>query len=346
MINLGGKLQLGRLERVDVRQYWTNEATEFTPWLASKENIEQLGEALGIELEVEAQEKWVGPFRADLLCKDLATESWVLIENQLERTDHSHLGQLLTYAAGLDAVTIVWIAQRFTEEHRAALDWLNKVTDERINFFGVEVELWRIGESAIAPRFSVVSKPNAWSKTVAGDARRIAQTDLSPTRQLQLAFWQGFLAYVEQRGSSRVRPTKAQPQHWMSMALGRSGFALTAIAAASAGGEAGGGWELRAEVNVKPTCSKACFDALYRDREAIETEVGEALEWHNPPRKVECRIFIKRVANVRDEQSWPEQHAWLLDKLEVLHRVFSPRIKALDLEAMPVNGSFSDEGEV
>ena len=151
---------LGRLQRVQLREAWESESGDFTPWLAQSENLSLLGEAIGLNLELEAQEKGVGLFRADLFCKDTASDSWVLIENQLERTDHSHLGQLLTYAAGLSAVTIVWIAERFTEEHRAALDWLNEKTGEGINFFGLEVELWRIGNSPLAPKFNVVCKPN------------------------------------------------------------------------------------------------------------------------------------------------------------------------------------------
>jgi hypothetical protein len=153
------KLGLGRLEQIDLRSAWNNESTDFTPWLAEQENLELLGKAIGLELELEAREKYVGPFRADILCKDIGSGSWVLVENQLEQTDHSHLGQLLTYAAGLQAVTIVWIAARFTDEHRAALDWLNAVTSETINIFGLEIELWRIGNSAMAPKFNVVSKP-------------------------------------------------------------------------------------------------------------------------------------------------------------------------------------------
>ena len=156
---------LGRLERVDLRDVWQTEDQDFTPWLAQDENIGILGETLGMELEVEAQEKDVGPFRADILCRDANSpdhESWVLIENQLERTDHTHLGQLLTYAAGLRTVTIIWVAQRFTDEHRAALDWLNEITSERYQFFGLEVELWQIGESLAAPKFNIVSKPNEW----------------------------------------------------------------------------------------------------------------------------------------------------------------------------------------
>jgi hypothetical protein len=139
-------IPLARLQPVDLRKVWQTEAGCFTPWLASGENISLLGGAIGLELEVEAQEKDVGPFRADILCKDTANDHWVLIENQLDKTDHTHLGQLLTYAAGLQVVTIVWIAQQFTEEHRAARDWLNENTYERFNFFGLEM----IDETGVA----------------------------------------------------------------------------------------------------------------------------------------------------------------------------------------------------
>src|SRR5688572_6347136 len=139
--------KLGRLERVNLREAWTNEAYDFTPWLALPENLRLLSDVVGIELEVEAVEKNVGPFIADILCKDTLTDGWVLIENQLEKTDRRHLGQVLTYAAGLKAQTIVWIANPFTDEHRAAVDWLNEITDDHLKFFGLEVELWRIGSS-------------------------------------------------------------------------------------------------------------------------------------------------------------------------------------------------------
>ena len=138
------KDSLGRLEKVELREIWEREDTHFTPWLAREENIELLGSSIDMDLVVEAEEKDVGPFRADILCKDIATNNWVLIENQLEKTDHQHLGQLLTYATGLDAVTIIWVASDFTEEHRATLDWLNKITDTQYNFFGIKVELFKL----------------------------------------------------------------------------------------------------------------------------------------------------------------------------------------------------------
>ena len=180
--------KLERLIKVPLREFWSGEASDFTPWLADEENISLLGETIRVELEVEAQERNVGPFRADILCKDTATDDWVLIENQLERTDHTHLGQLLTYAAGLEAVTVVWIAERFTDEHRAALDWLNEITAEGFSFFGLEIELWRIGDSPMAPKFNVVSHPNDWTKTVSRISRA---EELTPTDQLYLEYWTG-----------------------------------------------------------------------------------------------------------------------------------------------------------
>ena len=183
---------LGRLEKVDLRDVWTSEASDFTPWLAREENLSVLADTLGLELELEAEEKAVGPFRADILCRDTGSNAWVLIENQLERTDHNHLGQLLTYASGLQAVTIIWIASRFTEEHRSTLDWLNRITDTGFHFFGLEVELWRIGASSPAPKFNIVSKPNDWSRSVAQAARAMDETELSETRILQRDYWAAF----------------------------------------------------------------------------------------------------------------------------------------------------------
>jgi hypothetical protein len=322
---------LGRLEKVELREAWQSESIGFTPWLAQAENIKLLGEAVGIELEVEAQEKDVGPFRADILCKDTATGAWVLIENQLELTDHTHLGQLMTYAAGLDAVTIVWVARRFTEEHRAALDWLNKVTDERINFFGLEIELWRIGDSPMAPKFNVISKPNDWSKSVSEGANRLSEADLSPTKTLQLEFWRGFRSFMDERGG-KVRATKPFPQHWMNMALGRSGFQLSGIVSFyDSEGERYGQGEVRAEMNITSSDSKAYFMLLEGSKKEIEEAFGEPLTWYSEPDVKNCKAFVRRQVDVKDKTSWPDVYEWLRGKLESLHRVFGPRVRALTI---------------
>ena len=313
---------LGRLERVELRRIWSSESSDFTPWLAREDNLRLLGETVGIELELEAQEKTVGPFRADILCKDTATDSWVLIENQLERTDHSHLGQLLTYAAGLSAVTVVWVAERFTEEHRAALDWLNERTAERINFFGLEIELWRIGESPVAPKFNVISQPNDWTRTVAETARQFQSGELSETKQLQHEFWTEFRRYME-TNRSQLKTTKARPQHWMNLALGRTGSKLMAVCNSRDN-------RIGAFVVMIDDLAKAQFQHLKAQQVAIEKEAGLEVEWQELPGKKESRVAI-RLRNVEplNRDHWPEYHQWLREKLEKLHQVFASRIRAL-----------------
>lgn len=315
---------LGRLEKVELREVWTNESSGFTPWLAQAENLKLLGETIGIDLELEAQEKEVGPFRADILCKDTATDSWVLIENQLERTDHSHLGQLLTYAAGLDAVTIAWIAERFTEEHRATLDWLNERTDEHILFFGLEVELWKIGESPIAPKFNIVSKPNDWSRSI----QSAAKGEITPHKQTQLEFWTAFRDYMEEK--SNIRCQKPSPQHWMVHPIGKSGIHLSSIASMWNSETNCSDPEIRVELVITGKAAKQNYAVFEKRREEIEKAVKLPLKWHNPESKAMCRIYTRTNTDFLSRKLWSQQHEWLREKLETFHRVFAPIIKMLD----------------
>ena len=322
-------MEFGRLERVGLRQAWTHEATGFTPWLALPDNLKLLGDTIGIDLELEAQEANVGPFRADILCKDTLTDHWVLIENQLERTDHTHLGQLLTYAAGLKAVTIVWIANAFTSEHRAALDWLNEITDSKFNFFGLEVQLWRIGDSQVAPKFNAVCSPNNWSKTVAEGAAKVEAGALTEGRRLQLAFWTGFSDFLL-RNESRVRPVSPQPQQWLSFGIGRAGCSLHTIASLkNSESRSADSNEVRVQLELKNDLSKPWFDELYRDADAIASELGYAPTWRRLDNSQSSLISVRRVCDLRDENSWPELYAWLLERLNDFHRVFQSRVKAL-----------------
>ena len=310
---------LGYLERVDSRETWPDEAGSFTPWLAGEENIKLLGDTIGIELEVEAQEENVGPFRADILCKDTANNHWVLIENQLEKTDHTHLGQLMTYAAGLDAVSIIWIAEQFTDEHRAAIDWINEITEEGINFFGLEIELWRIDNSPVAPKFNIISKPNEWSKTVKTTA---GKRELSDTKRLQLKYWTALHNFlIERKGP--VRPHSPRPQHWMNFALGSSKCHM-----------AGAVNTQKSRIRVSIICTGATagayFNLLKEDREAIEKEIGSELQWDELPEKKESRIRLAKNADPTNEQDWPNQHKWLAEKLEIFYKTFSTRVKKID----------------
>ena len=330
-------MNLGRLEKIELRNIWKTEDQDFTPWLAREDNISLLADALGLELEVEAEEKEVGPFRADILCKDTGNDSWVLIENQLERTDHKHLGQLMTYAAGLQAVTIVWVATRFTDEHRQALDWLNRITEDDFRFFGLEVELWRIGDSPPAPKFNIVSKPNEWSRAVGAATRRLGTEGLTDARKLQLAYWQELHAYLKE--NKKVQTQKPRAQHWTNLAIGRSGMRLGAVLLAREE-------QIGIELYLGDDNADAFFDELHADKTAIEQALGFNLDWRRLPERRASRIvFFLEKAPLSDRNRWPEYREWMGDKLEAFDSVFRPRVKSLDADAWRTDNPEFDDKE-
>ena len=307
---------LGTLEKIDLRVYWKGEASHFTPWLA--QNLKLLGDAIGLDLELEGEELGVGPFRADILCKDTTSSAWVLIENQLERTDHTHLGQLMTYAAGLDAATIVWVAQRFTDDHRAALDWLNRITADGFHFFGLEVELWKIGESAIAPKFNVICKPNDWAKSVT----RATTEALSETKQLQLEYWQAFREYLLEN-STILKPQAALPQHWTYLSVGKSGFTLDARVNTKSNGIGIG-------MLMTDGYAKSYFDQLNSSKQRIEQEIGSPLLWERLDDNKRSQIKLELSnAPLSQRSDWERQFAWFKNQLERFYQTFSPRVKLL-----------------
>lgn len=318
---------LGKLEKVELRKVWKNEAGDFTPWLAREENIKILGDVIDLELEVESQEENVGLFRADILCKDTASNNWVLIENQLERTDHIHLGQLLTYAAGLEAVTIVWIAQNFTEEHRAALDWLNEKTGEDVNFFGLEIELWQIGESPFAPKFNLVSKPNDWTKTVKAIAKK---TEMTENQKLRLEFWTGYKDFL-QKNSIIVRPQKPNESNWMNHSIGKSGIYLASVFSYYSNTdqtyEVG---EIRAELVINSKdYGNDYYEKLYSQKNDIEEKLGFEMEWYEKEGQVTKGAVIRKSVDVKNKKLWMEFYIWLKDHIEKIHTVISPIVKDL-----------------
>lgn len=316
--------QLGHFIRVEPREIWRNEAQDFTPWLAREENLAVLSETLGLDLELEAEERDVGPFRADILCKDTVDDNWVLIENQLERTDHTHLGQLLTYAAGLQAVTVIWISTTFTQEHRAALDWLNEVTNGRIRFFGLEVELWRIDESPPAPKFNVISKPNEWSRSVSAAARRIDSEELTELRKRYVDYWTGFVNYLAER-NSLLRPQTPRPQQWLSFALGRSGFHLSATISEQNG-------TIGANFVVNRKDGNAYYSQIEKQRSEIEQEIGFNLEWSENAESKQKKVEIsRRDVDLTDASQWEDCWAWTQERLEKMSKALRPRIRALRL---------------
>ena len=322
--------ELGRLEPFNLREIWKSESEDFTPWLAMDENLSILAETLRMELELEASETSVGPFRADILCKNAEDGSWVLIENQLERTDHKHLGQILTYAAGLHAATICWIAESFTEEHRATLDWLNDISDDKFQFFALEVELWKIGASLPAPKFNVISKPNDWTRSIARGPRSDGQT---PTKRKQQEFWSALKKQLEE-SKSHVRARKPQAQHWMDFGIGRTGFNLV-------------GWlnskeeSIGVDLYLSPPHAKEHFELLNENREEIEQSLGK-LKWNSLPNRKSSRIRLLRKADALRQEDWPGQIDWMVEKLEAFDQTFRPLVEDLDASAWSPGGDEDD----
>ena len=324
------QLNLGRLKQVELRSIWANEAGDFTPWLAQEDNLLLLGDTIGIELELEERERAVGPFSADILCKDSVDGTWVVIENQLERTDHTHLGQLITYAAGLQALTIVWIASRLTEEHRAALDWLNEITDGKFQFFGLEIEVWKIGDSIAAPKFNIVSKPNDWVRDVARSTTQRSRSELSDGQKLQLDFWTDFGTYCDENRTfiTKVNP---RPQVYHNFSLGRGGFYLSAVASFyDSAKETWANGELRVQLYMDGVNCKSQYEALKAQRQEIEGGLERTLEWHEPENARTRRIYTRREADLNDRTQWTEYHSWLVTELNAFNEYFGPLVRNLE----------------
>ena len=316
--------KLGRLQSVELRDVWQDEARKFTPWLAKEKNLALLSETLGLELELEGQEINVGKFRADILCKN-EDGSRVLIENQLEVTDHKHLGQILTYAAGLGADTVIWIAEKFEDEHRAALDRQNEMTDERFRYFGIEVKVWQIGDSARAPQFEVVSSPNDWSRTVSQNTQRAVSSELSKTQLQKEKFWIEFHDYMIRKGS-QLRCPKPGPWNYIIFSIGRSNFSMEPRISRQK-------MEIGIRIYMKGQDATAHFHLLKAQRDDIENEFGESLEWAELPQYESSRVSLKKGnTDPTNEADWSNQHEWLASKLELFDQVFRPRIKALDAD--------------
>ena len=313
------KKNLSKLERVPLRQAWKHEAGDFTPWLSEADNLDTLAQVLGIsELVLVAAEHWVGDFKLDILCTD--GDQQVIIENQLADTDHKHLGQILTYAAGVGARKVIWVAESFRPEHAAALQFLNDNTTDDLSFFGVQVELWRIGDSPFAPKFEVVVKPNDWVKTGREQARAASST--SPTKLLQQKFWVALIERLS-RNAPHIRPQKPRPQHWLDNSIGRTGFGLNITANTR-------DERLGVELWIPGAEAKTHFANLSAQREEIEKALGFELDWQELPDAKACRIATWYPdASIEEDQRWDEYLQWLEERLVVMDRVLRPIVKGL-----------------
>ncbi len=309
--------EFGELRRVNPRDIWPHEAADFTPWLADQ--IAELGKAIGIELELHEREAAVGDFSLDLLAEDLGTGRKVIIENQLEPTDHDHLGKLLTYASGFDAGVVIWVAREIREEHRQALDWLNQRTDSATHFFGVVVEVLQIDESRPAYNFKPVVSPNEWqkSKRSEGAGRSSAKAD---------AYRQFFQTLIDElREKHNFTNARAgQPQSWYSFSSGIPGISYGASFAQ--------GERARVEVYIDrgdAVGNKRLFDRVHQSKDVIEGEVGEKLYWERLDDKRASRVAVYRTSSINDSSdSLDGIRTWMIDSLLRFKQVFADRIKS------------------
>ena len=287
----------------------------------------RLGEALGLELETERVEVAVGPFSADILARD-SSGDYVVVENQLTKTDHDHLGKSITYASVLNARTVIWIAPHFTDEHRKALEWLNDNTTDELAFYGIQVELWSIDGSRPAVRFNVLSRP-------AEINRQVVVTNLSEARQLQLEWWTAFReALVASKLVGSTQTPRAQ--YWYEVALGKSGIFLS---------NSVNTWDNRVGVRVYlqgKFGGDAALEQLLAERETIEREIGHPLQWNPNATNKDKVIAIDRDVDLSDRSRWDEYISWMLDMTRSFHKTFAPRVKKLDL-SQPADANDSED---
>lgn len=296
-------LSLGRLEPVKPRDVWPHEALDFTPWLLA--NVDVLSDLLGMDLVLEAAEHPVGNFSLDLIGRDESTGERVIVENQLELSDHTHLGQIITYAAGTDPTTIVWITTGFRPEHRAAIDWLNERTDESTRIFGVVINVVRIGDSAIAPNFELVARPNDWETAIRHSAK------VSPAEAEKAAFytayWEQFLISARATGATWVPRGITSRSGWMdtrtsvrnanlTMYFQKRGLSLQVYFGSSDG-----------EMNM------ARYRALESHASQVVDLLGSDVEWDPMPGRKATRLTVwSPFTDMPDESQWPAVNDWLI----------------------------------
>jgi hypothetical protein len=307
-------MELSQLQKGHLRDVWSHEAIDFTNWLAEIESLELLSDEIDIDLTLIETEASVGKFNVDILAEETTTGKKVVIENQLETTDHDHLGKIITYASGLDAEIIIWIVKNVRDEHKQAIDWLNEHTDSNINIFAIQMEVWRIGDSPYAPKFNIIAKPNDWAKAI---KKSTSQNKLSDTKLQQLDFWTKFKEFVQESEHS-IKLRKAYPQHWYDVSIGSSSAHITLTINSQK--------ELiTCEMYIPDAPS--LYSSLLEQKQDIENKMGYSLEWQDLPNKKACRIKLSSAGNLENEDEWPNYHLWMINNLVKMQKVFGVRAK-------------------
>ena len=307
-------MKLGKIKEVDIRSVWPHEQYDFSKWLADEENIRALGEEMNLSLTDVDTERFVGSYRCDIICKDELTGKSVLIENQLEQTNHDHLGKIITYASGLDASVVVWIVAKARDEHASAIEWLNKHTDDDLSFFLIEVHAYTIGDSTPAPMFKIVEQPNDFAKTVKSIAHK---GELNETQTNRIQFWTQFNDVIEQRGKP-FNKRKATSDHWYSVAIGSSQCHISIDLVNK---------EHRIRVGVWVSDNKELYDCFYEHKDEIEDSAGCNFVWDRLDNKKAAIIctYIPGL-NYNKQENYPELMNKIVDLVIVMRSAFTPFI--------------------
>jgi hypothetical protein len=313
------KQKIVALETVPLDRAFPNEAHDLTPWLA--ENIEALGERLGLKLSIEQREKSVGDFRVDLLCQDGEGQK-VIIENQVEETDHDHLGKLLTYLVNLEAKIAIWVTSDPRTEHQRVIEWLNEASPNDTAFYLVKVEAVKSGENTISPLFSVLAKPDKQIKEIGEVKKEWAERHFK-----RLEFWKSLLERSQDKTPlfANISPGK---EHWIATGAGKAGVVFSYAILMDSG---------TAELYIDHDHdtgrgNKVIFDALLKEKAAIEQEVGGQLEWERLDDKRASRIR-RRFTNggLSTTDSWPALQDNMIDAMVRLNKALRPRVAKIEI---------------
>ncbi|MBR6610433.1 MAG: DUF4268 domain-containing protein [Oscillospiraceae bacterium] len=301
---------LGKIEKInDLRLIWKHEAKDFSKWLSQEENLALLSDTIGVDIVLEENESSVGNFSVDIFATEEGSGRKIIIENQLEDTNHDHLGKIITYASGKGAEVIIWIVKHARDEHRQAVEWLNQHTDENIGFFLLEIELWKINDSLPAPMFKIVEQPNNWTKTIK------SVQGLSNTKLLQLNFWQAFSDYVFEKKefADKFSKRKAQPQHWYSVSLGRPSYSLSFFVNTQ---------KNKIGVEIYVSGNKDLYRHFLDQKDVIEQELNMTLEWKEASK--DCAIRARVNGDIKkDERYWNGYFDWFCKTALKFKEVFA-----------------------
>ena len=301
---------LGQLETVPIRNVWKVE-TDFSAWLAQEENLKRLGDTIGIDILEGEAEAGVGDFRADIFAQEDGSDRRIVIEAQYGDTDHKHLGQVITYAAGTKSQILIWVVESARDEHRAAIQWLNENTPEDIVVFLIKIEVFKIGDSIPAPNFTILESPNKWLKTT---HKSDEESEAAQRRhQRRYEWWSGFINYATQRPeyAKLVGKRNATRDHWMCFGTGSSRYHIELYYT-----------KTEISISIYIPKDKELFKHFYAQKEHIEEELGFEMEWNYLENRQASRIDLVFPVNTEEITDRDKYYEWYCKHLSILKKVF------------------------